>query len=118
VVSKLDFLTISYGAPDLVVVGDAAGVDSQVRDWAREMSITVQVFEANWGLYGSMAGPVRNNQMITYAATCRDHGDDVKCFAFPGQERGGTHDCYDRARTANLKTVMFKWVAGVSKKEG
>ena len=113
-ISKLEFIALSKGNPQLVVVGDATGVDSQVKRWAEGLGITVQVFEADWEQYGKVAGPVRNHKMVSYVATCRDSGEEVSCFAFPGRNPGGTQDCFDRAVAAGIKSYMFRWVTGIS----
>lgn len=50
-----------------VVSGGAKGVDELGERWARSRSLRFTVFSAEWGKYGTSAGPVRNTRMAEYA---------------------------------------------------
>lgn len=68
---------------DLVVVGDAMGVDLFVREWCQEHRVAFSVFFAHWDKYGNAAGPIRNRRMAAMVE---------KLYAFPGPESRGTLD--------------------------
>lgn len=50
-----------------VVCGEAKGADTLGRAWAEENGIKVKSFPANWQMYGSQAGFIRNCDMGDYA---------------------------------------------------
>jgi hypothetical protein len=51
--------------PDMVVIqGEARGADKLAKKWAEFINVPVVSFPANWALYGTLAGPIRNLQMI------------------------------------------------------
>lgn len=93
----LDRLASERGKPDLLVEGDARGVDRMSGKWGIKNSIPVKPFPANWTKYGRAAGPIRNQEMLDYCITLCG---DLVVIAFPG----GTG-------TANMKNIADK--AGV-----
>lgn len=50
-----------------IVQGEARGIDSCARDFARRYRLTGHSFPANWDLYGKSAGYKRNAQMGAFA---------------------------------------------------
>jgi len=50
-----------------LVSGGATGVDGMGEKWAKDNSIPVKSFYADWDKYGKSAGPIRNRQMAEYA---------------------------------------------------
>jgi hypothetical protein len=67
-------------------VGDADGGDAAVRQWCQGLGISHHVFEADWGKYGTAAGPIRNREML------EGKGDPVQgptelLLGFPGRKR-------------------------------
>lgn len=50
-----------------VVSGGCLGVDSIGERWAKNNSIPIVRFPANWNLHGRAAGPKRNSEMAMYA---------------------------------------------------
>lgn len=58
-----------YGVNITEVVSGACptGIDTLGEVWAEANDIPIKRFEANWKEYGKSAGPVRNNEMATYA---------------------------------------------------
>lgn len=75
-----------------IVHGDAAGADTLAKSAARALGLPVEPHPANWKELGSIAGGVRNQQMIDAGA------DGV--IAFPGGK--GTRNCVRLARNANI----------------
>lgn len=96
----LDRWVKKYGAPELVILGDARGVDAQAREWAIKHGYTYIVHVADWQTHGKSAGPVRNQKMIDMA----NIGD--WCVAFPKGESKGTYDCIRRAKQRGLFTFI------------
>lgn len=50
-----------------VVHGGAKGIDSAANLWAVMNRLPVKVFVANWEKFGRAAGPLRNQEMASYA---------------------------------------------------
>lgn len=98
----LDAFVADHGEPDLVLVGDARGVDAQARAWAITRGLRHQVFLANWQAHGLRAGPLRNAAMVAAA----EPGD--WCLALPDARSRGTWDCVRRARARGLLVVVIE----------
>lgn len=49
-----------------VVSGKALGVDTLGEQWAKIQNVPIKEFPANWKLFGSSAGPIRNEKMAEY----------------------------------------------------
>jgi hypothetical protein len=80
-----------------VYVGDAMGVDRDVWDWAKQRGIKFTRLKAHWDVWGNMAGPVRNGQML-------DLKPDL-LIAFPGGT--GTKNCITQA---NERRISVEYV--------
>jgi hypothetical protein len=78
---------------DVLIEGDARGIDRIAGYWARKIGIDNIKFPAEWEKYGSRAGPIRNAQML------RDGKPDL-VIAFPGGR--GTIDMVNQARTSGV----------------
>lgn len=61
--SRLDSLHAHIGI-DVLIEGNAKGVDRIAGYWARRRGIENQKFPADWKKYGNAAGPIRNKQML------------------------------------------------------
>lgn len=81
-----------------VLSGGAPGADHGGEVWARSRGIPVEVYAAEWGRWGSSAGPRRNREMASRA-------DAV--VLFPGG--AGTQNMHDEARARDLR--IFDWRA-------
>lgn len=76
-------------------VGDCpTGVDLFVRE--RISSTRLNVFRAEWTLYGKLAGPRRNAAMLE---------DADALIAFPGNK--GTADCTKKALAAQIPVIQI-----------
>jgi len=84
-----------------VISGMTKGADSLAVDYANERGMKVLKFPADWGKYGSKAGPIRNQQMI-------DEGHPNLVVAFPSIHSRGTYDMIRRAEKHNIKTIVIK----------
>lgn len=73
-----------------IVSGCARGVDTLGEKLAAQHGRKIRRFPADWHMYGPIAGPIRNNQMATYA--------DVLILVWDGVSPG----------SANMKQTMEK----------
>ena len=80
-----------------VVHGGATGADSLAARAARRLGMTVEEYPADWGAYGTRAGPKRNKEMVALGA-------DV-CLAFPLVGSRGTLGCMREAAAAGIPVV-------------
>lgn len=87
-----------HGTPGSVISGAASGADALGVRWAQQARVpTIRTFPANWGKYGTAAGPIRNQQMI-------DEGRPDLVVAFPGGR--GTDDMVRRAIAAEVECII------------
>ena len=82
-----------------VVSGCARGADTLGEMWAKDNSIPIKKFPADWNSLGKKAGHVRNCQMGDYA--------DALIALWDGQSRGTKH-MIDYATKKGLKVFVFK----------
>jgi hypothetical protein len=101
-----DLLNDTLNAFQITVLaeGGARGADALASAWARERSIPVQTYRADWRKYQRAAGPRRNLLMLS------DFRPDL-VIAFPGGT--GTAHCVRTARNLGFPvTVIGAEVAG------
>ena len=55
----------SAGKVAVIIHGNARGADLLADQYAREKSLRVLSFPADWNLHGRRAGPIRNKKMLT-----------------------------------------------------
>ena len=55
----------SAGKVAVIIHGNARGADLLADQYAREKSLRVLSFPADWNLHGKRAGPIRNIKMLT-----------------------------------------------------
>src|SRR3546814_14604888 len=99
VYGTLDGLRRARGC-DVVIEGDARGVDRIAGYWARKNRVTELKFPADWTKHGKAAGPIRNQQML-------DKGKPDLVLAFPGGR--GTADMVNRATQAGGDRNGREW---------
>lgn len=90
------------GYPDLVIVGDAQGVDLAVVHICRNWNIPCAKFAAAWDTLGFAAGPERNQAMVD-AMVCLG---GKRVYAFPSADSKGTRHAISAARKAALDVVV------------
>jgi len=78
---------------DCVIHGAARGADRLAGEWAKQRSVQVVVFPADWKRHGNSAGPLRNLQMLK-------HGKPDCVIAFEGG--AGTADMIAKAKRAGV----------------
>lgn len=76
-----------------LVCGMASGVDTVAKNIAEFRDIKVHEFPADWEKHGKAAGPIRNEEMASFAS---------HCIAVWDGESTGTEDMIKRARAHNL----------------
>ncbi len=84
---------------DVVIEGDAKGVDRMAGYWARKNKIDLKIFKAQWDLYGKSAGYKRNQQML-------DEGKPDLVIAFRGGK--GTTMMVNLAKQAGVEVIEIK----------
>jgi hypothetical protein len=96
-----------HGDPVLVIVGDAHGVDAQVRDWATSHGYEYQCLKVNHALKSPRMFLDRNERMIDYALTRAGNSPRaVRLVALPVRASRGTHHCYNTGRKAGIKCTL------------
>jgi hypothetical protein len=90
---------LASGATALVV-GDARGADRIAVEFALTIALPVEVFAAEWNLYGNAAGAIRNQRMLI-------EGRPDLVLAFPGKASIGTFDMIRRAREEGIEVRIF-----------
>ncbi len=92
-----------HGEPDVVVLGDALGVDTEAYGWTREHEYRFEVLRAEWETFGPSAGPRRNTAMVDFAkGSAWSYGTMAHCVAFPVGEAKGTRGCMALALKAGF----------------
>lgn|SRR3990167_8714384 len=81
-----------------IITGDARGVDSLARDYARINNIKLTVFTAQWNKYGKRAGPLRNQEII-------DNSDFL--IAFVHMNSIGTLDTIAKAKNKGINIIKY-----------
>jgi hypothetical protein len=81
----------------LVHGGCPTGIDALADDWAVGWFMNIEVYPAQWKVFGKAAGPKRNELMAS-------HGADL-CVAFPLGESRGTRHMMRAAEAAGIKVI-------------
>jgi len=85
--------------PELIVQGEARGVDDSAANWAAKRGIPCAGFRANWGDRGRAAGPIRNGWMLKFMRP-------ALVIAFPGGK--GTANMVEQARKAGVEVRVVR----------
>ena len=88
-----------------IISGHCAGTDQLGERYAEEHEVDCKVFPAEWKKYGRAAGPIRNSQMIDYAA------ESVMpvVVAFVSLKSKGTMDTVNKARKKGFKVFIIPY---------
>ena len=89
--------------PTVVIHGGARGADTLAGAAARQLKIPVEVFPAQWDLYGKSAGPIRNKQMLVEGKP-----DLVLAFHTDIMASRGTRDMVRRAERAGVPFEIWE----------
>jgi len=102
VLASLQGFVMTVGQTLEIVHGDCPeGLDAIVDRWALRRDYEPERHPAEWGVYGKLAGPIRNQEMV-------DLGADM-CLGFPLSDSKGTVDCMRRAKLAGILTIAVPW---------
>lgn len=104
----LDYPDLENGIKDSgfditeVVCGGASGADAMGDIWAKNHSVPVKMFPANWRMYGKSAGQVRNCHMAAYAEAL---------IAFWDGRSKGTKHMIEEATKRGLRVHIHKYTS-------
>jgi hypothetical protein len=127
--TERDAIHAALRGSELLIVGDAPGVDSIALDWALANDVIVHVYCADQRRFDLLnglpqvyveqasdwrrkypqgsAGTVRNARMVKAAFDMQTTLQvRVQCHAFPLAGSSGTWDCYQRCKAAGLDVTL------------
>ena len=87
---------------DLLIFGDATGVDEIAWRAAEELRIPYLRIQANWAKYGKAAGPLRNAEMLE-----RGRPSLVLAFHEDLQHSKGTKDMVKQAKATKIPVKLI-----------
>ena len=90
----------NYSKEIIVITGGCRGADTIAENVAKNLGMTVQVFNADWKKYGPSAGPIRNQKML------EEKPDLVIAFHENLDNSKGTKDMVNRARKAGIEIMI------------
>ena len=85
-----------------IISGHARGTDMLGELFAHEHYLDLKTFPAQWEKYGKSAGPIRNNDMATYASE-----ETGMLIAFWDGKSKGTHNMIDTAKKHGLTVYVI-----------
>lgn len=81
--------------------GDARGADKLAIKYCKSTGCQIKAFPADWQMFGSWAGIVRNQEMLDYAL---ENFDKVVLIAFPSKQGRGTQQMIKICKEAGVPT--------------
>jgi hypothetical protein len=96
-----------------IVSGHAKGADSLGERFAKEYSLNLQIFPADWDKHGRSAGFIRNKEMATFAKGENTESSDETIrgmlIAFWDGESKGTKAMIELAKNKKMPVVVIKY---------
>lgn len=89
--------------PITIISGGARGVDTLAEKYAEDKDYQFRCFPANWGQFGSAAGPIRNKKMVRYI---KKHGG--VCLVFWDGKSTGSKEDINLCDKFHVKCEVFK----------
>ena len=89
--------------PITVISGGARGVDTLAEKYAGEKKYKFKCFPANWGQFGSAAGPIRNKKMVRYI---KKYGG--VCLVFWDGKSTGSKGDIELCKSFRVKCEVFR----------
>lgn len=90
------------GRRPTIITGGCRGADAIATELARQLGLIVEVYPAEWGLYGRAAGPIRNEKMLNSGV------DEVWAFHDDIVNSLGTKDMVHRAQSDDVPVRLFR----------
>ena len=97
----IETLVNSFEKDTVVIQGLCRGTDLMARAVALKRGLEVEDYPAEWGRFGSSAGPIRNEQMLNVG-----HPHVVYAFLLP-QSRG-TRDMIEKAKEHRIPVIIME----------
>jgi hypothetical protein len=85
-----------------IIAGGAPGLDTIAAEVAEAYGYEVDVFEADWDLYGRKAGPIRNKAMLD------TEPDFVLAFHDEIEKSKGTRNCVKEAEKREIPVILLQ----------
>lgn len=99
--TKIQKLMMQYRNAFFIFGDCPTGADAIAWAIAKRFKIKYKRFVAHWRIYGSSAGPIRNQEMV-------DYGPELAfAFRMPGKSKG-TDDCINRCRAGGIESEIIK----------
>lgn len=92
---------LAEAQPELLVLGDATGIDRMAQRFAQSLLIPYVEEKANWIGEGRAAGPRRNSRMLDHKP------DEVWYFHLDFENSKGTKNCVEQARARGIPVRAF-----------
>lgn len=89
----------------VIISGHAKGADMLGEEYAKEHSLKLKIFPADWKSYGNQAGFLRNTQMARYAS--EDYNGTL--IAFWDGKSNGTKHMIEEAKLHNMEIIIIDY---------
>lgn len=99
----LDRIIPLYDSPELIS-GHASGADMLAEEYAQKNNLRITVFKPDWKKYGRAAGPIRNREMIQFAAE-----EQPVIIAFWNGSSRGTKNMIEQGEKAGAKIHVIAY---------
>ncbi len=100
----MDYTHEKYNITE-IISGGARGADTLAERYARENSIPIRIFQANWSGYGKAAGFIRNADMHNYLKKF----DNRMCICFWDGESKGTSHNFKLCKDNDTRLVCYNF---------
>jgi hypothetical protein len=106
-IEKLEQLEREIAHADLVLHGDADGVDRQAARIATKLNVHSMGIAAMWKRRGDKAGPERNTKLAEVASLLPQGGADVRYAALPDSRSTGTWDAVNKLKGNGIRGKVY-----------
>lgn len=86
----------------LIITGECIGADNIAKRWALENEVNYLGYPAEWGLYGRLAGPIRNKKMLEAGKP-----DIVLAFTYDLDFSKGTKNMVQLAESRGIEVLIY-----------
>jgi hypothetical protein len=106
-IERLEQLEREIANADLVLHGDADGVDRQAARLATQLNVHSMGIAALWRKRGKKAGPERNTKLAEVAGLLQQGGADVHYAALPDSRSSGTWDAVNKLKAHGIRGKVY-----------